>query len=77
MLSSSLSPAWFASGVSFSITGPVISGFDVTATCVEDEVTEGVDMYSVFDPTVQAEFAAPGQEDDGRRTLVASVSTLP
>ena len=77
MLSSPLSPAWFASGASFSITGPVISGFDVTATCVEDEVTEGVDMYSVFDPTVQAEFAAPGQEDDGRRTLVASVSTLP
>ncbi len=77
MLSNPATPAWFGSGARFSVTGPGISGFDVTATCVEDEVIEGVDMYSVFDLTVQAEFGMPGQEDYCRRTLAASVSTLP
>ncbi len=75
VLENPAAPACFATPVTFALAGPGSGNFSVTCTCVETEVTEGADDYSVFDLEVTAEFGSSGQEDYFRRVVAASVST--
>jgi MSHA biogenesis protein MshP len=68
--------ACFSAGTRFALNGTALNGFEVTADCSMQAVTEGQRSYRVFQLTATARYGAPGKEDNYQRRLTAAVANV-
>ncbi len=64
----------FANPTTFTLNGGMTSGFDVELNCTSTAVTEGPDVYNVYNLQVTASRGQADQDDYFSRTITASVT---